>query len=126
MQRRLCVRKYERASGACLNQGKCQGLLLGPWHNCTSFPVDLTWKSSYIEVLGTRISPDGSQDWEPALKTLDNLFLSWPHCRLSYQGRALVACMLGISRFWCLGSTMPVTSDLAPRITISFCLGVEQ
>ena len=69
--------KYERASGAHLNQGKCQGLLLGPWCNRTSLPVDLKWKSSYIEVLGVRISLDGSQDWEPALKVLDNVFLSW-------------------------------------------------
>ena len=92
--------KYERASGARLNQGKCQGLLLGPWRNRTSFPVDLKWKSSYIEVLGARISPDGSQDWEPALKALDNVFLSWQHRRLSYRGRVLVACMLGISCFW--------------------------
>ena len=38
--------KYERASGARLNQGKCQGLLLGPWRKRTSFPVDLKWKSS--------------------------------------------------------------------------------
>ena len=111
--------KYERASGAHLNQGKCQGLLLGPWRKRTSLPVDLKWKSSYIEVLGARISPDGSQDWEPALKALDNVFLSWQHRRLSYRGRALVACMLGISRFWYLGSTVPVSSDLAPRITRS-------
>ena len=33
--------KYERASGARLNQGKCCGLLLGPWRTRTSFPVDL-------------------------------------------------------------------------------------
>ena len=41
------------------------------------------------------------------------------HRRLSYRGRALVACMLGISRFWYLGSTVPVSSDLVPRITRS-------
>ena len=110
--------KYKWASGARLNQGKCQGLLLGPWRNRTSFLVDLKWKPSYIEVLGMRISPDGSQDWEHALRALD-VFLSWQHRRLLYRGRALVACMLGISRFWYLGSTVPVSSDLAPRITRS-------
>ena len=111
--------KYERASGARLNQGKCCGLLLGPWRTRTSFPVDLKWSSSYIEVLGARISPDGSQDWEPALKALDCVFVSWQHRRLSYRGRALVACMLGVSRFWYLGSTVPVGSHLAPRISTS-------
>ena len=111
--------KYERASGACLNQGKCCGLLLSPWRNRTSFPVDLKWSSSYIKVLGARISPDGSQDWEPALKALDRVFVSWQHRRLSYRGRALVGCMLGVSRFWYLGSTVPVDSHLAPRISRS-------
>ena len=109
--------KYERASGARLNQGKCCGLLLGPWRTRASLPVDLKWTSSYIEVLGARISPDGSQDWEPALKALDSVFASWQHRRLSYRGRALVACMLGVSRFWYLGSTVPVDSHLAPRIS---------
>ena len=111
--------KYERASGARLNQGKCCGLLLGPWRTRASLPVDLKWTSSYIEVLGARISPDGSQDWEPALKALDRVFVSWQHRRLSYRGRALVACMLGVSRFWYLGSTVPVDSHLAPRISRS-------
>ena len=92
--------KYKRASGARLNQGKCCGLLLGPWRTRPSFPGVLKWSSSYIEVLGARISPDGSQDWKPALKELDGVFLSWQHRRLSYRGRALVACMLGVSRFW--------------------------
>ena len=92
--------KYERASGARLNQGKCCGLLLGPWRTRTSLPVDLKWTSSYIEVLGARISPDGSQDWEPALKALDRVFVSWQHRRLSYRGCALVACMLGVSGTW--------------------------
>ena len=111
--------KYERASGARLNQGKCCGLLLGPWRTRTSFPVDLKWTSSYIEDLGARISPDGSQDWEPALKALDHVFVSWQHRRLSYRGRTLVAYMLGVSRFWYLGSTVPVDSHLAPRISRS-------
>ena len=32
-----------------------------------------------------------------------------------HRGRLLVACMLGVSRFWYLGSTVPVDSRLAPR-----------
>ena len=111
--------KYKRASGAHLNQGKCCGLLLGSWQTRTSFLGVLKWSSSYIEVLGARISPDSSQDWEPALKALDSVFVSRQHRRLSYRGRALVARMLGVSRFWYLGSTVPVGSHLAPRISKS-------
>ena len=108
--------KYERASGACLNQGKCCGLLLGSWRNRTSFPVVLKWSSSHIEVLGARISSEGDQDWEPALCKLEAVFLSWQRRQLSYRGRALVACILGASRFWYLGSTVPVDSRLIFRI----------
>ena len=68
-----CLQSTKGPVELACNQGKCQGLLLGPWRNRASFPVDLKWKSSYIEVLGARISPDGSQDWEPALKALDNV-----------------------------------------------------
>ena len=66
-----------------------------------------------------RISPGSSQNWEPALKVLDNVFFSWQHHRLSYRGHVLLACMLGISCFWYLSSTVPVGSDLAPRIAKS-------
>ena len=108
--------KYARASGACLNQGKCCGLLLGSWRNRTSFPVVLKWSSSHIEVLGMRISSEGDQDWEPALRKLEEVFLSWQRRQLSYRGCALVACILGASCFWYLGSTVPVDSRLIFRI----------
>jgi exonuclease III len=108
--------KYESASGARLNQGKCCGLLLGPWRNRTSLPVVLKWSSSHIVVLGARISSESTQDWEPAYRKLEAVFLSWQRRHLSYRGRALVACVLGASRFWYLGSTVPVSSHLVSRL----------
>ena len=71
---------------------------------------------SSLEVLGARISSKGDQDWEPALRKLEAVFLSWQRRQLSYRGRALVACVLGASRFWYLGSTVPVDSRLIFRI----------
>ena len=71
---------------------------------------------SSLEVLGARISSEGDQDWEPALRKLEAVFLSWQRRQLFYRGRALVACILGVSRFWYLGSTVPVDSRLIFRI----------
>lgn len=103
--------RYERASGAKLNRDKCCGLLLGPWRTRSVLPVALQWSSSYIVVLGARISVSSEQDWAPATRKLQAVFHSWRHRRLSYQGRAVISCVLGASRFWYLGSVVPVSSQ---------------
>ena len=43
---------YERGSGAKLNYGKCEGLLLGCWNGRTDSPVNITWSSVKVKVLG--------------------------------------------------------------------------
>ena len=108
--------KYELASGAKLNQSKCHGLLLGSWRTRTSFPVDLRWSSSHIEALGSRLSHDGEQTWGPALQKLDKTLSSWQHRKLSFRGRALIINSLGLSRFWYLGSVVPIDSDLVKKL----------
>ena len=108
--------KYELASGARLNRSKCCGLLLGPWRSRSSLPVDLRWSSTHIIVLGAKISPDATQDWDPALKALALVFSSWERRKLSYRGRALVASSLGLSRLWYLSSVAPLRPDIISRV----------
>ena len=43
---------YERGSGAKLNLDKCEGLWLGSWNGRTDAPVDISWSSVKVKVLG--------------------------------------------------------------------------
>ena len=108
--------KYELASGARLNRSKCCGLLLRPWRSRSSLPIDLRWSSTHIVVLGAKISPNASQDWDTILKSLELVFSSWQSRNLSYRGRALVASSLGVGRLWYLASVVPFGSDLVSRV----------
>ena len=101
----LLLGRYERASRAKVNQGKCHGLLFGPWRNRTSLPVDINWSSAAITVLGTTLSNDGKQDYSPIIKKMGHIVKSWQHRKLSYQGRSLIINTLVASTLWYLVST---------------------
>ena len=108
--------KYEKASGAKLNLGKCHGLVLGPWRNRTSFPVAFRWSSSHIVALGSRLDIDGNQNWEPQVTKLSSVLNFWQGCSLSFQGRALIVNVLGLSVFWYLFNVVSVPNDLIKNI----------
>ena len=101
--------RYERASGAKLNLGKCHGLLVGAFRAIPEPPVPLQWSRSHIVVLGSRIGNDGQEDWSGPLAQLEHVLSSWSSRQLSMHGRALVANMLGFSLLWYLAtiSIMP-------------------
>ena len=106
---------YERASGARLNMQKCWGLLLGPWRSRSpdSMPVQIRW-SNTITVLGSQLSPGGTQDWGPLIGKLSSIVSTWKKRDLSFRGRALVVNTLGLSTLWYLSSLCSV-----PQTTIS-------
>ena len=49
-----------RGSGAKLNFGKCEGLLLGCWNARTDSLVNITWSSVKVKVLGVFLGPGQS------------------------------------------------------------------
>ena len=40
---------YDWGSGAKLNYGKCEGLLLGSWNGRSDSPVNITWSSVEVQ-----------------------------------------------------------------------------
>ena len=91
-------------------------LLLGPWRSRTSFPVDFRFSSSHIEVLGSRLSNEGGEDWGLLLKKLEKVFQSWAHRKLSFRGPALITNSLGLSTFWYLGSIRLIPTKIIHEI----------
>ena len=108
--------RYEEASGAKLNRSKCKALLIGSWKDRVSLPCDIKCTSQHIVTLGTRLSNEGSQDWETLIKKLEYLLLTWKRRSLSLRGRALVVKSLGLSIFWFLSTVSIMPDNILKRI----------
>ena len=80
---------YDRGSGAKLNYGKCEGLWLGCWNGCTDSPVNITWSSVKVKVLGVFLGLGNLEEdnWRPRITALENALNSWRQRSLSYKGK---------------------------------------
>ena len=101
---------YERGSGAKLNLDKCEGLWLGSWNGRTDSPVDISWSSVKVKVLGVFLGPGNleEENWRPRITAVENALNSWRQRSLSYRGKALVINALALSRVWYVASLIYV------------------
>ena len=109
---------YERGLGARLNMDKCEGLWLGSWNGCTDSPVNISWSSFKVKVLGVFLGPgnlEEEENWRPRITAVDSALNSWRQRSFSYRGKALVINALALSRVW----------YVAPLIHVSRWVGVE-
>ena len=101
---------YERGSGAKLNYGKCEGLWFGSWNGRTDSPVNITWSSVKVKVLGVFLGPANLEEdnCRPRITAVENALNSWRQRSLSYKGKALVIHALALSRVWYVASLIHV------------------
>ena len=108
--------RYERASGAKLNTSKCHGLLLGPWREKSSLPMDITWSPTSITVLGAKLQVGAHQDWTQLFRKIEGALETWKSRPLSLRGRALLANVLAASKLWYLSSVVPADPQFASKV----------
>ncbi|XP_015771366.1 PREDICTED: uncharacterized protein LOC107349700 [Acropora digitifera] len=79
---------------------KCEGLWLGSWSGRADSPVDISWSSAKVKVLGVFLGPGNSEveNWRPRITAVENALNSWRQRSLSYRGKALVINALALSR----------------------------
>ena len=101
---------YEKGSGATLNRAKCEGLWLGSWSGRADSPVDISWSSVKVKVLGLFFGPVNLEveNWRPRITAVENALNSWRQRSLSSCGKALVINALALSRVWCVASLIHV------------------
>ena len=101
---------YERGSGARLNMDKCKGLWLGSWNGRADSPVNISWSSIKVKVLGVFLGPGNleEENWRPRITTVENALNSWRQRSLSHRGRALVINALALSRVCYVASLIHV------------------
>ena len=101
---------YEKGSGAKLNMAKCEGLWLGSWSGRADSPVDISWSSVKVKVLGVFFGPGNleEENWRPRITAVENALNSWRQRSLSYRGKARVINALALSRVWYVASLIHV------------------
>lgn len=115
-------RKYELASGAKLNLGKCSGLWLGPWVSRVDSPCGLRWSSRSCKSLGIFVgNVDTEHDnFDQRLVKLNNVFLSWRQRSLSLSGKGFVTNALALSGLLYVAGSIAVPQWVIARVS-SLC-----
>lgn len=103
-------RVFENGSGAKLNLSKCEGLWLGSWNGRLDAPVDISWTSVKIKILGVFIGPGDLEEtnWRPLITAVENVLNSWRQRSLTFRGKALVINSLALASVWYVASLIHV------------------
>ena len=109
---------FESGSSAKLNHSKSEGLWLGSWNGRVDAPVDISWTSVKIKVLGVFIGPDDLEEanWRSCITAVKNVLSSWRQRSLSLHGKALVINVLALARIWYVASLIHVPSTVIKEI----------
>ena len=102
--------RFERGTGSKLNLSKCEGLWLGAWRNRSDTPVQISWSSTKIKVLGVFIGNESMEElnWRPRIEAVEKCLDSWRSRALSFKGKAVVSNALAMSRVWYVASLVPM------------------
>ena len=112
--------RYERASGAKINKGKCKGLWSGGFSHRTDQLYGFSWYNDYIpdKVLGQYFgNVDCTQrNWDAKIQRINNIIGAWRHRELSFKGRALLINSLLTSTLWYNVTSLSVPSWVISQI----------
>ena len=104
---------FSRASAACLNTKKSQGLWVGRWVGRSGSPLNFMWNSEGLPFLGVHLGNTINymrQNWRNCRDKLIKTFASWSRLTysLSFKGKVLIANQLAASKiFHCLTALSP-------------------
>lgn len=116
---------YQLSSNAKVNMQKTSGLWCGSWKTRTDTPLNITWKSDGLKVLGNFIGNSKEfekQNWNDMELQIDKSLQKWkPFVRaLSYRGRALICNQLAGSKIYyrlvCFAPPKDIVRDLQRKL----------
>ena len=109
------IDKFEKATGAKLNIGKCQGMWLGSYKAREDKPLNYKWTEIQIKVLGVYLANPGvpteiteNENWNKYLKNINDIINIWKQPKLSLKGKRIIINQLILSKIWFLAQVIPV------------------
>ena len=129
------IDKFEKATGAKLNIGKCQGMWLGSYKAREDKPLNYKWTATQIKVLGVYLANPGvpteiteSQNWNKYLKNIKDIINIWKQPKLSLKGKRIIINQLILSKIWFLAQVIPVPQKVIidlERLVLDFLWGAR-
>ena len=113
------VHIFERGSGSHLNAKKTEGLWIGRHAGLSSGPVNITWVTSKLKILGVFFG-NGNLDkpnWEHRVIKLEKRLNWWKSRTLSLKGKAMIVNVLGAAGLWYTATVLPMPDWVHTRIT---------
>jgi len=125
----VLVERYERASGAKLNQQKTNGVFLGRWKYKLSGPVDISWVTS-AKIIGFYFGyNDPSRTvWDEKISDIRKAIAAWENSDLSMKGKVTVVNNFILSKLWYLAEVIPPPKNrvkLINRLVFQFIWGMK-
>lgn len=112
--------RFERASGSKLNLSKCKGLSLGSWRGRSDrSPGRHSLVMRYDKGSWNLFFCFGDIDaanWNPRIDAVLKCLTSWKTRSLSYNGRAIVANALALSRIWYVASLVDMPNWVLSKL----------
>ena len=96
---------FSRASAACLNSKKSQGLWVGRWKGRSDEPLKFSWNSEGLPFLGVHLGNTIhylKQNWSKCKERLQNTLNSWSRLSnsMSFKGKVIIANQLAASKIF--------------------------
>ena len=96
---------FSRASAACLNTKKSQGLWVDRWKGRSDSPLHFSWNSEGLPFLGVHLGNTVNyirQNWAKCKDRLNKTLLSWSRLShsMSFKGKVIIANQLAASKLF--------------------------
>lgn len=83
--------RYESATGGKLDMTKTERIYVGNQAGRQHGPVLITWKRDNIDILGTKMGNDMTQEWNTNVEKVEKKFKRWSERKLTIIGRTVLA-----------------------------------
>ena len=110
---------FERGSGSRLNSQKTEGLWLGPLAGRSYGPVNITWVTDKLKILGVYFGNANLDhaNWDNRVTKLEKRLNLWHLRTLSLKGKSLIINSLGASGLWYTATVLPMPESIHTRVT---------
>lgn len=113
------IRIFERGSGSCLNPKKTEGLWIGSQGGRTTGPVDITWVSEKLKILGIFLGNTNLEqaNWADPITKLEKQLNAWRLRTLSLKGKSIIINTLGASGLWYTATVVDMPNWVHTRVS---------
>ena len=109
---------YEQGSGSKPSLNKTKGMWLGSKRGQTTGPVDITWITDQLKLLGIYVGSNQTifKSWTERINKLESRLKMWKHWSLSLAAKVLILNTLGLFGLLYLRTVYPIPKSCLTRV----------